>query len=71
MKSIPIKKRVKVRSYAEYLHAFNHTDWNVIDGFAGGRNNPAEYANISNNTFPTLSDPCAPRNIQFRLQVAF
>jgi hypothetical protein len=71
VKTIPIKERVKVNIYAEFLNAFNHTNWNVIDGFAGGTNNPAEYANINSSTFPALSDPYIPRNIQFRLQVAF
>jgi hypothetical protein len=55
VKSIPIKECVKVKIYAEFLNAFNCTNWNVIDGFAGGTNNPAEYANISNSTFPALS----------------
>ena len=71
VKSIPIKERVKFNIYAEFLNAFNHTNWNVIDGFAGGTNNPAEYANISSSTFPALSAPYGPRNIQFRLQLAF
>jgi len=71
VKSIPIKERVKFNIYAEFLNAFNHTNWNVIDSFAAGTNNPAEYANITSTTFPALSDPYAPRNIQFRLQVAF
>jgi len=71
VKSIPIKERVKFNIYAEFLNAFNHTNWNVIDGFAGGSNNPAEYANILSSTFPALSAPYAPRNIQFRLQLVF
>lgn len=71
VKSIPIKERVRFNIYAEFLNAFNHTNWNVIDGFAGGTNNPAEYANINSSTFPALSDPYTPRNIQFRLQVTF
>jgi len=71
VKSIPIKERVKFNIYAEFLNVFNHTNWNVIDGFSAGTNNPAEYANISNSTFPALSAPYNPRNIQFRLQVAF
>jgi len=71
VKSIPIKERVRFNIYAEFLNAFNHTNWNVIDGYAGGTNNPAEYANINSSTFPALSDPYTPRNIQFRLQVAF
>ena len=71
VKSIPIKERVRFNLYAEFLNAFNHTNWKVIDGYAGGTNNPAEYANINSSTFPALSDPYTPRNIQFRLQVAF
>jgi hypothetical protein len=71
VKTIPIKERVRLNIYAEFLNAFNHTNWNVIDGYAGGTNNPAEYANINSSTFPELSDPYIPRNIQFRLQIAF
>lgn len=71
VKSIPIKERVRFNIYAEFLNVFNHTNWNVIDGFAGGTNNPAEYANINSSTFPALSDPYTPRNIQFRLQLVF
>jgi hypothetical protein len=71
VKSIPIKEQVRFDIYAEFLNAFNHTNWNVIDGFAGGTNNPAEYANISSSTFPALSAPYSPRNIQFRLQLTF
>ena len=71
VKSIPIKEQIRFNIYAEFLNAFNHTNWNVIDGFAGGTNNPAEYANISSSTFPALSAPYSPRNIQFRLQLTF
>lgn len=71
VKSIPVKERVKVNLYAEFLNAFNHANWTVIDNFAGGTNNPAEYANITSSTFPKLSLANGPRNIQFRLQVAF
>jgi len=71
VKSIPIKERVRFNIYAEFLNAFNHTNWNVIDSFSGGVNNPAQYANISSSTFPALSAPYAPRDIEFRLQLAF
>ncbi len=71
VKSIPITERVKFNIYAEFLNAFNHTNWNVIDPYTPGSNNPAQYANINSSTFPALSDPYIPRNIQFRLQVAF
>jgi len=71
VKSIPIKERVRFNIYTEFLNAFNHTHRNMIDGFAAGTNNPAEYANIHSSTFPALCDPHTPRNIQFRLQVAF
>ena len=76
VKSIPITERVKFNLYAEFLNAFNHTNWAVIDDFSAGTNNPAQYANISSSTFAALSypytaPPYAPREIQFRLQVAF
>ncbi len=76
VKSIPLTERVKFNIYAEFLNAFNHTNWVVIDGFSAGTNNPAEYANISSSTFaalsyPSTAPPYAPREIQFRLQLAF
>jgi len=71
VKSIPIKERVRFNIYAEFLNAFNHANWTVIDSFSGGTNNPAEYANVSSSTFPRLSLANGPRNIQFRLQVEF
>jgi hypothetical protein len=65
------RHRCARKAHAEFLNAFNHTNWNVIDGYTAGSNNPAQYANINSSTFPALSDPYTPRNIQFRLQVAF
>ena len=76
VKSIPITERVKFDIYAEFLNAFNHTNWDVIDSYTPGSNNPAEYANINSSTFSALSEPdtgppWSPRNIQFRLQLTF
>jgi hypothetical protein len=77
VKSIPIHEQIKFNIYAEFLNAFNHTDWGVIDSFSAGTNNPAEYANASNAQFAKLSLPAYnspgynPRNIQFRLQLTF
>jgi hypothetical protein len=72
VKSIPITERVKFNLYAEFLNAFNHASWNVLDNFSFKfQNNPAEYANVSSPTFPALSLANGPRNIQFRLQVSF
>jgi hypothetical protein len=76
VKSIPITERVKFNIYAEFLNAFNHPNWTVIDSYTPGSNNPAQYANINSSTFSALSNPdtgppWSPRNIQFRLQVAF
>lgn len=72
VKSIPIKERVKFNIYAEFLNAFNHVDWNVLDNYSYKYvNSPAEYANITSSTFPALSLANGPRNIQFRLQLTF
>lgn len=77
VKSIPITERVKFNLYAEFLNAFNHVNWSVIDNNSGGTNNPAQLANVSTPTFTKLSLPAYdspgfnPRNIQFRLQLAF
>jgi hypothetical protein len=71
VKSIPIKERVKFNIYAEFLNAFNHPNWAVIDSFSGGVNNPAQYANVTSTTFPRLSLANDPRNIQFRMQLVF
>lgn len=72
VKSILVTEHVKVNIYAEFLNAFNHTNWNVLDNFSFKfQNNPAEYANVTSSTFPALSLANNPRNIQFRLQVAF
>lgn len=72
IKSIPITERVKFNIYAEFLNAFNHADWYVLDSYSfKAVNSPANYANITSPTFPALTEANNPRNIQFRLQVAF
>lgn len=72
VKSIPITERIKFNIWAEFLNAFNHTDWNVLDNFSyKSVNNPADYANITSSTFPALTEANTPRNIEFRLQLAF
>jgi hypothetical protein len=71
VKSIPITERVKFNIFAEFLNAFNHQNWTVIDSFSGGVNNPGQYANISTTTFPALSPANGPRDIEFRMQLTF
>jgi len=71
VKSIPITERVKFNIFAEFLNAFNHQNWTVIDSFSGGVNNPGQYANISGTTFSALSPANGPRDIEFRMQLTF
>jgi hypothetical protein len=71
VKSFSLKEHVRLNIYAEFLNAFNHPNWTVIDNYAGGTNNPAEYAVVTSSTFTKLSPANTPRNIQFRLQLAF
>jgi hypothetical protein len=71
VKSIPITERIQFRISAEFLNAFNHVNWNVTDGFSGGSNNPAQYAQVTSPTFTRLTPDNTPRNVQFRLQIVF
>jgi len=80
IKSIPITERVKLNFYAEFLNVFNHPAWFVLDNYSfQSVNNPADYANINSTTFSGLYESTGsgvggsltPRNIQFRLQLAF
>ncbi len=72
IKSIAIWERVKFNIYAEFLNILNHPNFNFIDSYSGGTNNPAQY-------LPVNAAPYAPgtvqqngnRQIQFRLQMAF
>jgi hypothetical protein len=71
LKSIPIYERLRLNIYAEFLNAFNHANWNITDGFSFGTNNPAQYVNLQNPAFTAASPANGPRNIQFRVQLAF
>ena len=72
IKSIGIWERVRFNIYAEFLNILNHPNFNFIDGYSYGTNNPAQY-------LPVNAAPYAPgtvqqngnRQIQFRLQMAF
>lgn len=74
-KAIPITERVSLNIWAEFLNAFNHPNWTVLDNFSGKTNGPAQYANITSNSFSALSlanpDGLYSRNIQFRVQLSF
>ena len=74
-KAIPITERVSLNIWAEFLNAFNHANWTVLDNFSGRTNGPAQYANITSNSFAGLSlanaDGLYSRNIQFRIQLSF
>jgi hypothetical protein len=77
-KLFPIAEAVELDIQAEMLNAFNHPNWNYVDGYSGGTNNPAQYVTVTNS-------PAAPgaeinpeglqsggaRDIQFRVQLVF
>ena len=71
VKSIPIFDRLRMDVYAEFLNAFNHTNWNVTDNFSGRTNNPAQYLDVTSAPFAGARLADGPRTIQFRLQLAF
>lgn len=66
LKAIPITERISLNVWAEFLNAFNHPAWNV-----GGNGNGNAFANIQSSTFAGASLANGPRNIQFRMQLAF
>ncbi len=55
IKSIGIWERVKFNIYAEFLNAFNHPNFNFIDGYSFGTNNPAQYLPV--NSGPYAREP--------------
>jgi len=77
-KLFPIVENMQLNIQAEMLNAFNHPDWNYVDGYSAGTNNPAQYVTVTNS-------PAAPgaeinpnglasggsRDIQFRIQLQF
>lgn len=74
-KSVPLREHVSLNIWAEFLNAFNHPNWTVLDNFSGKTNSPAQYANITSNSFAALTlanqDGLYSRNIQFRVQLQF
>ena len=72
IKSIGIWERVKFNIYAEFLNAFNHPNFNFIDGYSFGTNNPAQYLPVNAGPFANGTvGQNGNRQIQFRLQMMF
>ena len=77
-KLFPIVESLQLSIQAEMLNVFNHPDWNIIDGYSGNTNNPAQYVTVSNNpaapgseTNPEGLSSGGARDIQFRVQLVF
>lgn len=72
IKNIPIWERVNFNIYAELLNAFNHPNFNFIDSYSFGTNNPAQYLLVNSQPYaPGTVGQNGNRQIQFRLQLAF
>jgi hypothetical protein len=72
IKSFPIWERVRFNIYAEFLNAFNHPNFNFIDSYSFGTNNPAQYLLVNSAPYaPGTVGQNGNRQIQFRLQLAF
>lgn len=69
-KSIPIYERVQLNLFGEFLNAFNHPIW-AMPGVTGGPGQPADFMDVSNSNYSALGLVNQPRNIEFRLQLAF
>lgn len=72
IKSIGIWEHLRFNFYAEFLNIFNHPNFNFIDSYSGGTNNPAQYAPVNAAPYlPGTVQQNGNRQIQFRLQLAF
>ena len=77
-KDFPLFEQVHLNIQAEMLNVFNHPEWNYIDGYSYGANNPAQYVTVTNNpaaggtqTNPEGTGAGGARDIQFRAQIQF
>jgi len=72
IKSIGIWERVQFNIYAEFINAFNHPNFNFIDSYSGGTNNPAQYLLVNSAPYaPGTVGQNGNRQIQFRLELKF
>lgn len=65
LKRIPIRENLHLNIRAEFLNVFNNVEWAV------GSSVPADSANTQSSSFPAASLANSPRNIQFRIELAF
>jgi hypothetical protein len=79
-KQFPIVERLQLSIQAEMLNVFNHSNWDIEDGYSlsEGANNPAQYVTVTNNPgapgTTTNSEGLGSngsRDIQFRVQLVF
>lgn len=70
-KLFPIVEKIQLNIQAEMLNLFNHPNWNIIDGYSGNTNNPAQYVTVTNSPAAPGSEIGNPRQIQFRVQLQF
>jgi len=77
-KLFPIAESLTLNIQAEMLNAFNHPNWNYVDGSSYGTNNPAQYVNVTNSPAapgtqidPNYLNSGGARDIQFRVQLQF
>jgi hypothetical protein len=72
IKTIGIWERLRFNFYAEFLNAFNHPNFNFIDSYSFGTNNPAQYLLVNSAPYaPGTVGQNGNRQIQFRLQLQF
>jgi hypothetical protein len=72
IKTIAVWERLRFNIYGEFLNAFNHPNFNFIDGYSFGTNNPAQYLLVNQAPYATGTvGQNGNRQIQFRLQLQF
>ncbi len=74
-KAIPITEHISLNIWAEFLNAFNHANWTMLDNYSfKSVNNPADYTVVTSNSFAAASlansSPFG-RQIEFRAQIQF
>ncbi len=77
-KDFPLVEQLHLNIQTIMLNLWNHPDWNIIDGYSGGTNNPAQYVTVTNSpaapgtqTNPAGTGANGARDIQFRVQLIF
>jgi len=69
LKRIPVKERVNIEFWAEFLNVFNHPNWLVGSSSSAGSANTVWIDSTSFGRTRNLAT--SPRNIQFRLMLTF